>query len=264
MNLSGVNHIIRFIVVGASKNSTLILTGLSVGGVGLTTGLAIKATPKALWLLEKAGHSRRRARGFRPWLKSTAEVVKLTWKCYIPTVAMGVATILCIIGNNKINLSRTAALASVLSITKAKAKEYEAKVIETIGEAKEQRIHDDIAQDHLDAKPLVPSQVIITGGGDMLCFDTLSGQYFTSDIEKIRRIENKINHGMMGSMFMFASVNELNSELGIEPVLLGDEMGWNVDNLLQFTFSSKLAKEGKPCLVIGYVTVPIKGFNEVY
>ena len=61
-------------------------------------------------------------------------------------------------------------------------KEYQAKVVETLGEAKARKIKDEIAKDKVKNDPISNKEVIITGKGDMLCYDVLSGRYFKNNI----------------------------------------------------------------------------------
>ena len=68
-----------------------ILTGVAVVGVIETTVLAVKATPKAIDILEQMEE--------KPTKKE--EVIKATWKCYIPSVIACSATIVCILGANR-------------------------------------------------------------------------------------------------------------------------------------------------------------------
>ena len=75
------------------------------------------------------------------------EIVKLTWECYIPTAAVGLSTIACIIGAHNIHLRRNAALASLYSLTESAFKEYQSKVVETIGKNKELKVRDDVVSD---------------------------------------------------------------------------------------------------------------------
>lgn len=266
MNLTPITTIVRTVIAGVVHNSPIILTGLSVAGVIGTVGMAIEATPKASRILRQENFRREEEEVrdnnlvYKPITKK--EALKLVWKCYIPTAAMGLLTVACIVGANKISLRRNAALASVYSLTESALKEYQAKVVETIGENKELKIRDSIAQDHLDAKPLSTQQVIITGGGDQLCFDTLSGRYFKSDIEKIRKVENKLNRELMVNMYV--SLNELYYDLGLPNIDLGDDEGWDVDHMINFTFSSKIAENDQPCLVINYLVGPRAGYNKVY
>ena len=190
------------------------------------------------------------------------DLIRLTWRCYAPTMLMGGLTIGCIISANSINLRRNAALASVYSLTESALKEYQAKVVETFGEAKERKVRDEIAKDRLAKDPVANKEIIITGRGDTLCYDSIGGRYFKSDIEKIRKIENKLNRDMLNGD-MFLSLNDVYYELGLSPTTLGEELGWDVQNgLLEFDFSSQLTEDGTPCLVLNYSIEPRYNFRD--
>ena len=133
-------------------------------------------------------------------------------------------------------------------------KEYQSKVVEKIGEKKEQEVRDDIDRDRISRNPVNNSQVIVTGRGDTLCYDKLSGRYFRSDIEKLRRLENQINKNIIS--YMFVSLNEVYEDMGLEGIELGEGQGWDVDHPLEFRFSAQLADNNDPCIVVGYATEP--------
>jgi len=262
-----VSAVLKTIAREITDNSTVILTGLAATGVVTTTILGVKATPKALSVMDKeylhrfcedqthAGYT------FEDWKEDLAtpltkrEIVKLTWKCYLPTIGMGLLTIGCVIGANSIHMRRNAALASLYSLTESTLKEYQAKVVETIGKNKELKVRDDISGDHIRQHPVGDAEVIFTGKGETLCYDSMSGRYFKTDIEKVRRIQNKLNRDLMSEMFI--SLNEFYSELGLSNIRLGDDMGWNIDKaLIDVSFSAQLTDTDEPCLVLNYEVVP--------
>lgn len=239
-----------------SKNSPTILTGLGVAGLITTTFMAVRATPKAMQILENDMQWRKANPGMPELLQiSKFDIIKLTYKCYIPTVIMGTATIACIIGANSINLRRNAALASVFSITETALKEYQSKVIETFGEKKAQGIKDEIAKDKIKNNPPKVSEIIITGKGETLCYEALSGRYFKSDIEKIKRTLNELSRTMLSDMTM--PLNEVYYALGLSSTKLGDLIGWHIDDgLIEPEFTSQLTEDGIPCLVLGFSSDP--------
>ena len=56
---------------------------------------------------------------------------------------------------------------------------------------------------------------------------------------------------------MSISLNEFYYELGLEPIKLGDQLGWNIEKgYLGINLSSKLASDGTPCLVLAYEVGP--------
>ena len=243
-------------------NSPSILSGLAVAGVVITAGLAVKATPKALEKLRVLREKKAFEAG--PLLKdqdvarndspTKVEVVKAVWTEFIPAGISGVATIACIIGANQIGLRRNAALLGAYTLADTAFREYKEAALAQLGRVKEQQVQDEVQRGHLERNPVTDAQVIITGGGDQLCFDSLTGRYFKSDVEKIRRSENEINHRVLSDMY--AAHNEFYELVGLEPTSIGEELGWNIDNRIELVFTSHLASDGTPCLAIGYVRLP--------
>jgi hypothetical protein len=239
----------------AIDNSPLILTYLSVAGVLSTTILAVKATPKAIKSLEAATKIDNSGEKLSP-----KQVVKYTWRHYAPAAMSGVFTISCIVGANHISARRNAAIMTVYTIAETTLKEYQAKVKEHVGDVKAKQFKDDIVKEHLLDTPMATSQVHITGMGETLCYDSFTGRYFKSDMETIRRAQNDINAKIISDMY--ASHNDFYSLIGLERTKYGDELGWNVDNLLDIEFSSHLASDGKPCLCLEYVSSPVHNYHK--
>lgn len=249
-----------------SKHSPEILMGIGIAGMISATVLAVKTTPKAVELInqeKKRQNKELRKEAEKNGSESYPKVdkltpidtIKTTWKCYVPTVATTALSTACLISSSRINTKRNAALATAYALSETALREYKDKVIETIGEKKEQGIRDKIAKDHVEKNPVSANEIIITGNGEHLCYDLISGRYFYSDIEKIRRVENILNKKLMDEMYI--SLNDFYFELGLQCTNLGNEMGWNIDDgLIDFHFSSQLSDEEKPCLVIDYHIAP--------
>lgn len=251
-----------------TKHSPEILTGLGIAGMISSTVLAVKATPKAIKLLEERKEELNKKRfndeierdyslkdhkeldklGFK-------ETVKTTWKCYIPTAVIMTASIACLIGASSVHIKRNAVLATAYQLSEAAAIEYKNKVIETIGAKKEEAIRDKISKDHIDQNPVTKNEIFITEKGNTLCYDHLSGRYFKSDIDKIKKSINELNHQINKSFYI--SLNDFYDEIGLEHTELGNVLGWNSDmGLLDLHFSSHLASEGTPCLALDFNVLP--------
>ena len=112
MNLAQTAKNIRTSMV---KHSPEILTGLGIVGMITTTVLAVKATPKALTLIDVAENEKRDE-------LTPMETVKATWKCYIPAAVTGVTSIACLVGASSVNTRRNAALAAA-SVAESAASE---------------------------------------------------------------------------------------------------------------------------------------------
>lgn len=245
-------ELLKAIETGTKKHAPTILTGLGVAGMIATVATAIKVTPKAYLLVKDAEKEKEE--------KLTAiEVVKTTWKCYIPVAASGAASIFCVITANKINTKRNAALNAACALAMSSAKEYSEKVVETIGEKKESEIREEIAKDKVEKYPVSKSKVFETGKGDTLCFDALSGRYFKSDINELKRVVNDMNYVMLNETGV--SLNEIYYSIGLDGIKLGEGLGWNIDRgMVEMRFSTQLSDDGRPCVVMDFKTPPYYPF----
>src|SRR5690606_4068150 len=183
---------------------------------------------------------------------------KLTWTCYIPAAATGVTTVASILGANHISSKRMAAVVSAYSISETMFKEYKDKVIETLGEKKELAVRDEIAQDRVNANPPSGAEVVITSGGEVMCYETFTARYFKSDMETIRKAQNDINAQLINEGY--ASLNDFFGLIGLPHSGVGEEVGWTVDEMLDIHFSTVLSDDNKPCISVGYKTLPVRNY----
>ena len=250
-NLSGISKSVRTTM---QKHSPEILTGIGIAGMITTTVLAVKATPKALMLIEEKKYEEELDK------LTPIETIKTTWNCYVPAAVTGTVSIACLIGASSVNLKRNAALATAYTLSETALKDYRNKVIETIGEKKEQRVRDEVSKEHIERHPVVNTEVILTKKGDTLFLDPITKRYFKSDIENIRRIINELNRRMMDEMYI--SLNEFYYEIGLEGTDIGDIIGWNIDKgFIDVHFSAQKADDETPCLVLDYTNRPDYNYN---
>lgn len=242
-----------------SKHSPEILTSIGVLGMLTTTGLAVKATPKALVLINEAKHEKGVDK------LTPVETVKATWKCYIPAAVTCVASVVCIIGANSVTAKRTAALTAAYKISETALKEYQEKVVESIGEKKEKVIREQISQKHVDDNPVKSNEVIITGKGTSLFLDPISKRHFESDIEQINRIVNMLNKRMLHDTFGTISLSDFYDEIGLERTEISDELGWNIQKLdrdmIQIDVHPAMTADKRPCLSLYYSPLPRWGYD---
>lgn len=273
MNKPDVTKMLKTAQAFVSKRSPEILTGIGIVGMCTTVVLAVKATPKAMELIEEEkdrqndvlyleavekGHENfARVDRLKP-----VEVVKVAWKPYIPAAVTGVVSIACIVGASSVNARRQAALYSAYKLSETAFAEYKDKVVETIGEKKEKVVKDKVAAKKVEENPVSNNTVIVTEKGNTLCYDAAAGRYFRSDIDKIKAAVNEINRQMVYDQYV--SLNEFYDELGLEHTDLGNELGWNLDKgLVEVDFSSQIADDGTPCIVISYNVAPRYDFSKL-
>lgn len=256
MSKSKMAQLMRVAKTSITKHSPEILTGIGIAGMITTTVLAVKATPKAIRLIEEAKEEKGED-------LTKVETVKTCWKAYIPAAAICIASTACLIGASSVSIRRNAMLATAYKLSETAFSEYKEKVVETIGDEKEKVVREKVSEERIKKNPITKNEIIMTDYGDTQFYETLSGRYFKSDIEQIKKVVNYLNKDMLQDMFGTISLNEFYDELELERIDLGDELGWRVDKgLIEIDFTSKIADNGKPCIVLDYINAPHYGFNK--
>ena len=255
MNKSGLKRTIKSAERVLTKYSPGILTGIGIAGMIGATFMAVKATPKALYLIETKKEESE-VEELTP-----VETIKICWKCYIPATLTTVLSAVCLIGASTVSAKRNAALATAYSISEAALREYQEKVVEVVGEKKEKAVRDAVAKNQIDRDPVTKSEVvIIDSNSNTLCYEPLSGRYFKSTIDKIKKAEIKLDRQMIQEMYV--SLNDFYWEIGLDETDLGDKMGWNLSKgYMDLSFSSQLADDGTPCAVIVYGIPPVYDYQ---
>lgn len=257
MNKTNASQFFKSVRAVLSERSPEILTGIGIAGMITTTVLAVRATPKALRLLEEKKHEE----GTDDL--TALETVKTTWKCYVPATITGVTSVVCLVGASRVNLRRNAALATAYKLSETALTEYKDKVIETIGEKKERLVQEKVDKERVDKNPISKSEVIVTKKGTTLCMDYYSGRYFESDIDQINKAVNQLNGMLLREDY--ASLNDMYVELGLDETGTGDIIGWNVGrigrDLVRPRTSAQIAEDGRPCIVVAYEPSPEHGYS---
>ena len=237
------------------KHSPEILTGIGISGLLTTTVLAVRATPKALELIKDEEHRQNNS-------LTSLEKVKVAWKPYIPAGTLAIASTACIIGASSINYKRNAALATAYTISERTLLRYRDKVIETLGEKKEKTIKEAVSQDAINNNKPSDNTIILSSKGNTLFMDSISGRYFRSDIDTIKKAINKLNRELTYQQYI--SLNEYYGEIGLPSIKDGGLIGWNLSSgLLDPDFNTCLAENDEPCIVIDYLVGPRYDFDKL-
>jgi hypothetical protein len=256
MNKQTLSKIGRDMRQTATKYSPEILMGIGIAGMVTSTVLAVKATPKALMLMEMKKEE------LEVETLTPVETVKTTWNCYLPTVITGATSIACLVGSHSVNSRRNAALATAYKLSETAFAKYRESTLETVGEKKEKTVRDKISEKQIKETPVNKTEVFMTGKGQTLFFEPLSSRYFYSDLEKIKRAENKLNKEIICDAFDSGrTVNDFYEEIGIPTTSTGDNLGWKIGYLIDIYPSAQMAEEGtehegEPCIVLNYTNPP--------
>lgn len=195
------------------KHSSTILTVVGAGGVIATTVLAVKATPKAMLLLEEAEKEKGEE-------LTVVETVKAAWKPYIPAAISGVSTITCIFGANFLNKKTQASLISAYGVLDKSYREY-VKKTEELCEGKDINVRQEIVK----AKYHNSDEDFELEEDEELFFDYEAARFFYSTVEKVREAEYIFNQNF--AMSGFACINEFYDILGLERTDAGYQLGWS-------------------------------------
>ena len=235
-----------------SRNSSTILTCIGGAGVVTTAVLAVKATPKAVRLLEEA----KKEKGED---LTKLEVIKVAGPSYIPAAISGVSTIACIFGANIFNKRHQASLASAYALLDNSYKEYKKKVTELYGENAHKDVISEIAKDNYEPDDVEDDR--------LLFYDEFSGRYFRSTMADVLEAEYEVNHLLAQDAGVY--LNEFYDLLGLETVDYGDHLGWSSFELVEtywycwveFEHTKVTMDDGMECYVITMLKEPTFDFE---
>lgn len=237
------------------------------GAIGTVTSvvMAVRATPKAMILLEEA----KQEKGDD---LTKLETVKVAGPAYIPSVVTCAATVVCIFGANVLNKRQQAALASAYALLDRSYKEYKAKLIELHGEeAHQEIIHANMIE---KTKDVYLRGAYMVGACDLsleendgeprLFYDEYGNRYFEATIEQVMSAEYHLNRNYV--LRGCADLNEFYEFLGLEPTDYGTVLGWAPQDegmyWIEFNHSKVVLDDGLEVYVIEMPFEPFFDYND--
>lgn len=279
MNKLNVKQCFKMAKKVVQKKSPEILTGLGIAGMITTVVLAVKATPKALDLIDEEVERQNRKLSQEAYDSGQSianqinklkplDTVKVAWKPYIPALLLGGASVGCLIGANTVSARRHAALYSAYELSKTAYNELNEKVTEVVGEKKVTEIKQKLAEDKVnkvspEGAIEKKSNVVIAGDGDTWFIDAMSNQPFLSSKNKLDAAANELNRKMRSDMYV--SLSQFYDEVGIEHTGTSDYIGWRIDKeYIDVVTSDAIVKDGKVYVVMDFLTRPEYGYDDLY
>ena len=219
-----------------------------------TSIMAVKATPKALALIEEEKNKKGEE-------LTKLEKVRVAGPSYIPAILTGVSTIACIFGANALNKKQQAALMSAYALLDSSYRDYKRKVSEVYGEEADKEIRSSIAKDHY-------KENVVTDKKKQLFYDEFSERYFEATTETVLRAEYEINKNI--SQYGGAYLNEFYALLDIPGTDYGNHLGWSKeemydtwwDSWLNFDHTKVIMDDGLECCIIAFAQEPTFGFED--
>lgn len=228
------------------QNSPVVLASLA--GAGLVSSVYL--TARATWRASEQIHVAEAEGGTHDDAKERfKERSKLVWKEYIPPAVSTSATLVCLFGSLRSGQHKTAVAMTAYSVTEHAFQEYREKVIEQIGVKKDEEIRGELAQATVQATP--PSRdVIIAGGGDVLCCELFTKRYFTCDMQTLRKAQNDINSMLNNELY--ATMSDFYYLIGLDVTAESDSFGWDSDKQMDLEFCTVMSSDDRPCLAFSY------------
>lgn len=235
------NHILNQAAKFLKDNSHHILSVGAIIGTGATAYFTAKASFKAAKVLEDAkvkNHGE----------LSKRETVEFVWQHYIPPALAFVGTTVCIVGSNRVSSRKIVAATMAYSLSEKAFNTYKEKVVEQLGAKKERAIVDEIAADKVRNNP--PPPMIVAGSGSVLCCESHTMRYFTSDMETLMQAVNKINAQLMRDDR--ATLSDWYYLIGLKETHQSHDFGWESPKLLELVCTAVMADNNRPCLSFDY------------
>lgn len=196
-----------------------IFSCLGFAGMVSTTILAVRATPKAIRLIEE--DSAKKHNG-NPRAYSNIEAIKSAWKMYIPSFVTGIFTTFCIFEADSLHRRRQAAIFGSYILLDQSYREYKRKVENVIGKEKETEIRESILRDRYSKyKEIGPCD-------KLLFYIDHYDRFFERTMLEVQEAEYLINRKFAEEGCV--CLNDLFELLDIPRNNVGAMLGWSQDS----------------------------------
>lgn len=249
-----------------TSTTSAILTCIGAIGVAATAVTAVRATPKAMELIEKAGYEKGSEENPTMDMEYTPltpiEMVQVAWKPYIPSILIGTATIACLFGANQLNTRQQAAIASAYIFLDQSYKKYKDKVIEVLGLDTEKEIEKEIVKDQIKDTDILPPR----SDEHLLFYEEHYGEMFERTMLEVQDAEYQLNRKL--AVDGEVSLNDFFKFLGLNERKVGDALGWSCETIcdanhpawIDFEHDIVEMDDGMECRIINIVQQPNANF----
>lgn len=190
---------------------------------------------------------------------SKKEIIQITHKEFIPPAIIAAVTLAAIIGANRIGTRRAAAFAAAYKLSEKMAEEYRQKVVQHMGDRKEEMVRSEIARDRIQRVEGVDT--IVLGDSEIIFYDSWSARAFPSTRQRVEAAVNQINYQIMHNWSM--TLTEFFELLELPKTAVSDDFGWNTDEILEISYAAVLLPDGRPACEIRYNTQPFQNFSRI-
>jgi hypothetical protein len=243
------------------RASPTILTCVGAIGVAATAATAVRATPKALRLLEAAADE-------KGGKLSRLETALTAGPIYIPAASVGLSTIACIFGANALNRRQQAVIAGAYLFASRMHREYKGKAKELLGSDADGLIREAVAKGKYIEAGNRPDY-ISASGEKQLFYEEHYGKFFERSKEEVLSAEYHFNRNF--ALRGYACLNEFYEFLGLPKTKAGETLGWSLDvgmelygySWVDFGHESFEMDDGLECCAINMPFPPTADYMDV-
>jgi len=216
---------------------------------------AVRVSPAAALALEADRAEREREMKKETTIQKVVSDTRSMAPYFAPTTALFLTGLGLLAAGYVAQERKYAALGAILSLSRETTKSLRSSIDKNLTKAEADKVYGDAQKERmLKEGPPTKEQLTIgsEAGKGVLCFDPMSGRYFTIDsIETFRGIINDLNEILYSQDFV--SLNELYWRLKLQPIKFGDEIGWQVeDGQIQYRLSSVLLDDKAAAVSINF------------
>lgn len=195
------------------RNASTILTCIGAAGMVGTVIMAVKAAPKAIEKMDEETKD-------IPYGELTKmDVIKAELPVYLPTIAVGTASLMCIFGANALNQKQQAMMVSAYAALERSYLDYRNRVQLLCGDTEAEFIDRTLEQQKQEAEDDMPPWE-----GPQTFYIKLYDKFFERTMEEIIQAEYHLNRIFI--LRGYATFNEFLDFLHLEHVEEGDVIGW--------------------------------------
>lgn len=238
------------------RESPVILGAIGAVGVILTAVMTAKATPKAeIRILDKEDEKN------APLTKVEAMVAVAP--VYAPAIAIGSATIACIVASTILNNRQKMALSSAYILLDQSYKKYKDKIITLFGEDASRDAEREVTKDSIESlrKVETPSSDEV-----LIFYEKHRNELFERTLVEVKDAEYQLNKKFITTGRV--SLNDFYEFLGLDAIEEGEVLGWNVDLIesqedcwIDFEHDLIKTNDGMECYEILTVNEPTMDYD---
>lgn len=255
----------QYVWKGSIKHLPTLLTGFGTAGVIGGVFLAVKKAPDAKVELDQAKAEWEALDDKEKRVKADYifKRVRIGAKHFWVVGLVVGGSLVCFWIANHVSLKRLTSALTAAGISAKAKEELEQKIRELDGDKKLQKIRDEIDGDRIRENPPVEEDIIHTGFGNHLCYEPITGRYFYSNIEKIKRAVICCRDQLQKEGYL--SLNDWFCMLGLDTTEL--HLCWTASSIgeindFDISTSSQLTPGDVPVLVIRYDVNPAMEFRD--